>query len=166
MDEAAIALDPTLRKCWMKRGRQKRVPAAAGTPPVHHIFGGLNWRDGTISWQLAKRRNSAGFIHWLEHLMRHCYPTEQVILIMDNAGFHNSAATRAAISLYESRLLVIYLPPYAPNLNPIERYWRHLKEQVCAHKLYPSMDDLRDAIVKELTRQNDLSNCYRYQQES
>lgn len=156
-------MDPVLRKCWMKRGQQQRIPAAVGTPPVHHIFGGFNWRDDTISWQLAERRNSASFIHWLEHLMQDCFPTEQIVLIMDNAGFHNSAATRAAIALYEPRLMAIYLPPYAPHLNPIERYWRHLKDQVCAHKLYPNMDVLRDAIVKELRRQNDASNTYRFQ---
>ena len=163
MDEAAIALDPVLRKCWTKRGQQPLIPAAVGKPPAHHIFGGFNWSNGTISWTLAGRRNSDSFIHWLEHLMEDCDPTKQIVLIMDNASFHHSAAARAAIALYEPRLLAIYLPPYAPNLNPIERYWRHLKDQVCAHKLYPNMDALRDAIVKELKRQNDVSNIYRYQ---
>lgn len=163
MDEAAIALDPVLRKCWTRRGQQRQVPLPTLRPRSHHIFGGFNWRDGTIAWTLAKRRNSDSFIHWLEHLMEHCYPTQQVVLIMDNAGFHHSAAARAAIALYESRLLVIYLPPYAPNLNAIERYWRYMKDQVCAHKLYPSMDALRDAIVKELKRQNDPFNSYRYE---
>lgn len=163
MDEAAITLDPVLRKCWTKRGQQRHIPASIGKPPAHHIFGGFNWKDGTVSWLLAERRNSASFIHWLEHLMEGCYPHEPVVLIMDNAGFHNSAATQAAITRYETRLLVIYLPPYAPHLNPIERYWRHLKDHVCAHKLYPNMDALRDAIVKELERQNDVTHDYRYQ---
>lgn len=162
MDEAAIALDPTLRKCWTKRGQQRRIHAAVGKPPAHQIFGGFDWQDGTIAWTLSKRRNGDQFVHWLEHLMVNCYPTEQVVLILDNASFHHSSAARAAISLYESRLLVIFLPPYAPNLNPIERYWRHLKDKVCAHKLYASMDVLRDAIVKELQCQNDTSYQYRY----
>jgi len=163
MDEAAIALDPILRKCWTKRGQQRRIPAATAKPPAHHIFGGFNWRDGTISWSMAQRRNSDSFVHWLEHLMMDCYPTEQVVLIMDNASFHYSAAARAAIALYEPRLMVVFLPTYAPNLNAIERYWRYMKEQVCAHKLYADMDALRDAIVKELMRQNDVYNKHRYE---
>ena len=163
MDEAAIALDPTLRKCWTRRGQQRRIPAAVGKPPAHHIFGGFDWKDCTISWVLSKRRNGDNFAHWLEHLMVDTYPTEQVVLIMDNASFHHSATAKAAIALYEPRLSVIYLPAYAPNLNPIERYWRHLKDKVCAHRLYPNMDVLRDAIVRELEYQNDLSNVKRYQ---
>jgi transposase len=161
MDETAIALDPVLRNCWMKRGRQRRIPAGI-SPPVQYLFGGFNWRDGTLSYQLAERHKSSDFIHWLEHLMTDCYPDQKVVLLMDNASWHYSVASQAAIALYEPRLVAIFLPPYAPNLNLIERYWRHLKDRVCADKLYASMDVLRDAIVKELTRQNDLSNGDRF----
>lgn len=162
MDETAIALDPVLSKCWMKRGQQRRIPAGV-SPPVQYLFGGYNWRDGTVSYQLAERHKSADFIHWLEHLMEDCYPHQAVVILMDNASWHYSAASQAAIALYESRLMVIFLPPYAPHLNIIERYWRHLKDRACADKLYPSRDALREAIVQELTRQNDLSNRDRFQ---
>lgn len=155
MDEAAIVLDPVLRKCWMKRGQQRRIDMPPSAPPAEHLFGGYNWRDSTVSYCFAERRTSEGFIAWLEHLMLTRYPTQQVILVMDNAGCHKSRASYAAIALFEARLLVVFLPAYAPHLNPIERYWRHLKDQVCADKLYPNAEALRDALVKELARQND-----------
>lgn len=161
MDETAVILDPLLRKCWSKRGQQRRIPLPPSAPPAQHLFGGYNWRDGTISYHFAQQRNSEGFIAWLEGLLL-AYPTQQLIVVMDNASWHKSASARAALALFESRLLVVFLPPYAPHLNPIERYWRHLKDQVCADKLYPSMEALHDALVKELTLQNDLTYCSRF----
>jgi transposase len=78
-------------------------------------------------------------------------------------GTLDTAIAQAAIALYEPRLVAIFLPPYAPHLNLIERYWRHLKDQACADKLYPNRDALRNAIKKELMRQNDLTNGDRFQ---
>ncbi|MEM7119516.1 MAG: hypothetical protein AAF614_44300, partial [Chloroflexota bacterium] len=55
------------------------------------------------------------------------------------------------------------LPKYcSTELNPIERYWKHLKEQVCVDTLFPSIGDLIDSIVKELQRQADLSYPKRF----
>ncbi|MBK8783369.1 MAG: transposase [Anaerolineales bacterium] len=52
-----------------------------------------------------------------------CYPTGRIVLVMDNVSYHKSSAALAALSLFEHRLLVIWLPPYCPELNLIERYW-------------------------------------------
>lgn len=163
MDETAIALDPVLRKCWMKKGAQHTVPAPAKRHQSFTVMGGYNWREDTICWSLPDRSNSEGMVTWLEHLMLACYPTEFVVLVMDNASIHRSKMTQAAIALFEHRLLVVYLPPYASQLNPIERYWRHLKDQICANKLHPDLDTLCDEVVKEFKRQNDAEYENRFQ---
>ena len=158
MDETAIALDPVLRKCWMKKGQQLAISAPAKRHQTFTVVGGYNWRQNTICWSIPEQTNSESVVAWLEHLMIDCYPTQFVVVVMDNASVHRSKMTQAAISLFEPRLMVVYLPPYASQLNPIERYWRHLKDQVCANKLHPDLDALRDEVVKELERQND-STC-------
>lgn len=163
MDETTVALDPVLRKCWMKKGEQQRVPLPAKRWQSQTILGGYNWRQDSLSWSLPDQNNSEGVVAWLEQLLRRDFPTQFLVLVMDNASIHRSQMTRAAIALFEPRLLVVYLPPYAPYLNPIERYWRHLKDQVCANKLHASLSNLRDEIVKELNRQNDSENEFRFQ---
>lgn len=58
---------------------------------------------------------------FLEHVLRHV--DGEVIVVVDRAMIHRSKAMQAFVHLHE-RLSLIYLPPYAPELNPIELiYW-------------------------------------------
>ena len=157
MDETILTLLPPLRKCWMKRGEQKQIP----TPSVQkraYLFGAYDWHSDTISWLVSPQQNSHTFLEFLLHLMLTCYPTERVILVLDNAPHHRSAFSQAALSLFEDRLLVFWLPRYCSTLNPIERFWKHLKEHVCINKLFATLDDLTDSIVNALRLQNSLKS--------
>lgn len=63
-------------------------------------------------------------------------------LIMDNASFHKSSITHRLIEDAGCKLL--YLPPYSPDLNPIEKVWSNLKRQI--RELLPNFKTLYDAI--------------------
>jgi len=163
MDETTLTLDPPLRACWMKIGQQKRIPATRpGEKQKQHVFGGYNWLKDTITWTIAKTKNSATFIDFLEELLVKNYPTGRIVLVMDNASYHKSASALAALSLFEHRVMVIWLPPYCSDLNPIERFWRHLKDLACANKL----QDNSEAVVKSaelvLTKQNLATSDLRF----
>ena len=85
----------------MKIGQQKRIPATQpGEKQKRHIFGGYNWLKDTMTWTVAKTKNSATFIDFLEELLVKNYPTGRVILVMDNASYHKSASSLAALSLW------------------------------------------------------------------
>jgi transposase len=75
---------------------------------------------------------------------------------MDNASYHHSKAVRAALSLYEDRLLVIWLPKYSPFLNPIERFWLHFKQLAGANRLHRSLKDLQHSVDDVMQQQNTL----------
>ncbi len=145
----------------MKQGQQKCIPTP-GTQQRMHLFGAYRWEDDTLVWKAAHRKNSQAFIEFLEHLLVECYPTGHFILVLDNASVHKSAASLAALSLFEHRVTVFWLPAYCSELNPIERFWRYLKEQVCINKLYPDMADLVQAVIEQLQRQNDTQRSDRF----
>ena len=139
----------------MKKGQQKRIPATRpGAKQKRHIFGGYNWLEDTITWTTAKIKNSASFICFLEELLVNRYPTKRVILVMDNAAYHKSASALAALSLFEHRVPVIWLPPYCSELNPIEPFWRYLKDHACANKLQDNIEEVVKATVKLMIAQN------------
>ena len=163
MDETTLSLEPPLRACWMKRGEQKRIPALqVGTKQHQHLFGAYNWRSDRISWTTARTKNSAGFIAFLEHLLVDIYPRGRVVLVMDNAAYHKSASALAALSLFEHRVMVLWLPPYCSDLNPIERFWRHLKDLACANKLQDSIQDVVQATDNILQEQNKAKSTLRF----
>lgn len=138
----------------MRRGQQKRLPAASGPQRFQHVIGALDWHTEQVSYTLAPEKNSQTFIEFLEHLMTSCYPSGGVVLVMDNAPYHRSQAVKAALSLYEHRLMVFWLPPYCPTLNPIERFWRHMKDVATANKLFASVEDLILNLKRVLAAQN------------
>ena len=163
MDETTVTLDPPLRACWMKIGQQKRIPATRpGEKQKRHIFGGYNWLDDTITWTTAQTKNSATFISFIEELLVKQHPTGRVVLVLDNASYHKSASALAALSLFEHRVMFIWLPPYCSDLNPIERFWRFLKDQACADKLEDNIDEVVKSAEKTMIAQNNPATDLRY----
>lgn len=66
-----------------------------------------------------------------------------VILVMDNAGWHHELNVPDNIE-------IVYLPPYSPELNPIERLWRYIKEETLKNKVYNTLADLEKAVAQFL----------------
>ena len=158
-----MSLDPPLRACWMKQGEQKGIPATKpGTKQKFHIFGGYDWETDEVTWTMTETKNSETFIIFLEELLLRRYPDRPVILVMDNASYHKSAAVLAFLSLFEHRVRVLWLPPYCSHLNSIERYWRHLKDIVATNRLAESLEVLRSLTEKTLVRQNQPHSEYRF----
>jgi len=155
VDETTLTLDPPLRACWMKVGQQRRIPATQpGFKQKRHVFAGYNWIKDKITWSIAETKNSSQFIYFLERLLVTEYPTGRVVLVMDNASYHKSAPALAVLSLFEHRVMVIWLPPYCSDLNPIERFWRHLKDLACANKLQDTIENVVNGAEKVLMEQN------------
>ncbi len=145
----------------MKQGTQKRI-STPGQQRSHHLFAAYDFANDTVTWLPAERKNSEHFIAFLEHLLVKTYPTGPVVLVLDNAPYHKSAAALAALSLFEHRVWVFWLPPYCSTLNLIERFWRFLKDCVCVNKLFPTMPELLASVQAYLLAQNDLTNPHRF----
>jgi putative transposase len=138
----------------MRRGQQKRIRAFTVSQRSYHLIGGYNFRTDQVFSQAVECKNSQTFIQFLEYLLVECCPTKKIVLVMDNASYHRSKTVRAALSLFEPRVRVFWLPKYCPQLNLIERFWRHLKDLACANKLDLSIDSLADRIRIILENQN------------
>ncbi|MGD2027204.1 MAG: IS630 family transposase [Anaerolineales bacterium] len=154
MDETTVSLRFPLRACWMKRGQQKRVPAFTSPDRRLHLIGALNFRTQEVCTQAVERKNSQTFIEFLEYLLVEKYPHQKIILVLDNASYHRSQASLAALSLFEPRIQVFWLPKYCPNLNQIERFWRHLKDLVCANRLDIALESIIRRVEQIMRYQN------------
>jgi len=89
--------------------------------------------------------NSELFNHYLEHCL--LPELEQgTVVIMDNASFHKSELTEQLIKDKGCRLL--FLPPYSPELNPIEKIWAVLKSQIRRFRSqFDSLEETRHVTV-------------------
>jgi len=161
VDETTLRLLCVLVKCWMKRGKQKRI-FTPGSAKWHHLFGAYNWRTGQVFTMTAAKKNTVSFCRFIEHLMLSVADDKPIVLVLDNASYHHSYASEAILAYFEDRSRVFWLPPYCSDLNPIERFWRHLKEAACANRLFKTIADMIDSVDKVLAIQNDLTHSDRF----
>ena len=139
----------------MKRGQQKALPVTGNRRDYLHWMGAYNWLHDTIEARCFPRKTSPNFIGFLEDLLLLRVPHRPVVLVLDNASYHHAADVQACLSLFQERVMVVWLPPYSPDLNPIERFWLFLKNEVCANCLYPSLPLLQAAVEQLFVSQND-----------
>ena len=138
----------------MQRGQQKRIRAFSVSKRSYHLMGAYDWRTDQVFSQAVDRKDSQTFIQFLEYLLVECFPTRKIVLVMDNASYHRSKTVQAALSLFEPRVHVFWLPKYCPTLNLIERFWRHLKDLACANKLDLTLENLADRVDTIMGYQN------------
>jgi transposase len=70
-------------------------------------------------------------------------PDVHVIMIWDRAGFHTADNVRVPESVS-----IINLPPYSPQLNPIEKLWQYLRKHYWSNRVYADYDALRSAAIE------------------
>ncbi len=145
----------------MKRGCQKRIPTP-GVQQWRHIFGAYNWATDEVITLITEKRNSDAFIDFLDHLVAQHDGQRPLVIVLDNGSIHRSYATQAAFAILEDELLPVFLPKYCSQLNPIERFWKHLKAVACANKLFPDMEELVASVEQALIEQNDLQSDSRF----
>jgi transposase len=142
-DETTFRRLPPLRGMWMRRGEQARVevPESNGKFALYGVLDPLTGQTFTAPYPKAKSCYTEAF---LDRLMEEVQG--KVLLIWDQASWHTSQAVEKLIEGYE-RLEVLLLPKRAPEENPIEDLWRHLKRIVAAN-LERSLEALKAAIKR------------------
>jgi len=70
------------------------------------------------------------------------YENEEIVIIMDQAGWHKSKDL-----IVPDNIDIIYLPPYSPELNPIERLWKYLKTNYIHNHVFASLKHMMDNMV-------------------
>lgn len=145
-DEVTLYRQPSQASLWFWRGRlQPKVRYSCRSNTRMRVLGLLDAVTGRVfAWDYAKITAARLGKHWLEAAA--AYPeAKRIYLVMDNwpVHFHPSALAPLA---RDERITILPLPTYAPWLNPIEKLWRLVHQEV-SHA-HPWCDDFL---------------CYRYQ---
>ena len=131
---------------WIRKGQDKAIETT-GSRSRLNLIGALELTN--IASALVNEYewvNSESIVQFFGQL-RDKYPqTQKLHLILDGAGYHRAAIVKsAAISL---NIELHYLPPYSPNLNPIERLWKVMNEHARNSVYFKNKRDFRSALEK------------------
>jgi transposase len=120
------------------------VPAA-GEDRKFVVYGAVEYASGRIVHQLSDEKGEMAFMTFLEQLAGTFPAEEPLVVVLDNASYHKSYTLRAWWQQHADRLQPLWLPAYSPQLNLIERLWRHLKDKLACHRWWNDVDRLKQA---------------------
>jgi hypothetical protein len=129
MDEARVGQKGGLTHVWYQKGVRPRGVRQQGFASAH-LFGAVCPERGAGVALVLPEVSTAAMEVFLTELARVVSAGTHVALVLDGAGWHVSKQLVVPASL-----TLIPLPPYSPELNPVERVWEHLRDRWLSHRL-------------------------------
>jgi transposase len=127
-DETKLCLCPDRGADYHPVGHQTRV-ASPGRSVARWLFGSIDVATGEGLYQVYRHATSAEFLRHLDDLLQ-LFPAQQLLLVLDQASYHDSDAVRDFLAHVGGRLELIPLPTHSPHLNAVERLWGYLRDHV------------------------------------
>jgi transposase len=149
-DEADLNLNPEVGCMWMAKGRQAQLPTP-GDNEKCYLAGSLHWRTGTLFETVGPKRDGVLFARHLDELRLRLRRYKKVHVICDNAKFHKHGAVVPFLKEHGDRVVLHFLPRYAPECNPIERVWWRLREAITRNHRCQSLGELVDLAISWLS---------------
>lgn len=138
-DEMTVQLTPTLTRMWYPRNTQPEPTMWTGTRLKTHVFGCVNAKTGRFHSIQTDRINSHYFLQLLRKI-KSIYKGKRIIIILDNAKWHK--AKKVWKYLDSKSISFLFLPPYSPDMNPVEMIWKMLRKDVTHNYFHETLDKL------------------------
>jgi len=147
LDEAGVRSDQVLGRTWGLRGQTPEV-ATSGRRQSVNAISAVNAR-GEFWYEIyTERLNAVRFVELLKHFMRG--RRNPVFLVLDGHPAHIAKVVAAYVQRLVGRLELHFLPGYAPELNPDEFVWNHLKRQGVSKTPLRRDESLRSRVQSDL----------------
>ena len=154
-DEGRFGLKPTLGRFWAKRG-EKVIAKVEPRYRNFYLYSSVSPHTGEMYSLILPWVNTEIMSLYLKKFSD-AYADKKILLIMDQAGWHKSKHLEIP-----DNITIIFLPPYSPELNPVERLWQWLRRHACRNKYFEKEEALIMALckaIKSLTKSRLKSIC-------
>src|SRR4029079_6045457 len=128
---------------WIKKGVRKELPANTGRARLN-LSGAIDIIDQRLIVHEDHTLNAASTIRFFNKI-EEAYPDKwRIHVFCDNAPYYRNTTVQEYLK--NSKIELHFLPPYSPNLNPIERLWKWMKERVVYNTYYEHFENFKDAV--------------------
>ena len=141
-------INTKLSSGWIRTGKNKPIKTGASRTRVN-LLGAIDLNDLSLTSRIYKTINSDAVSAFMQ-VLKGTYPDKKIHLILDRGPYNRSKETLKAAK--QLNIDIHFLPPYSPNLNPIERCWKVMNEEVRNNVFFRSASEFKSAI-------NDFFEC-------
>jgi len=129
---------------WIKKGKFKELKSNTGRKRLN-INGAINIEKMSPVVDYSDSINAQSTISLLRKIELRHPDAEVIYTICDNARYYRSRKVKEYLE--ESKIKLVFLPPYSPNLNLIERLWKYFRKIVLYNKYYETFEEFKRACI-------------------
>ena len=163
-DEAGFGRINKPKSCWCPKAVRPVVPC-------HHIreyryaFGSVEPLTGDSFFLVMPQCNTTTMNAYLTELSK-AYADDLIVLVCDGAGWHKSKAL-----IVPENILILHIPPYTPEMNPIEQIWKELRKRGFRNEIFATLEKVVDRLcdtivslskhtVRSITARDWILQCF------
>ncbi len=138
-DEAGFGRISKIGKAWAPKGERPQVHSHY-MREYRYCYGAVDARTGESFFMIAGGCNT----DWMNEFLRQlslAYPNDYILLVMDNAIWHKSKTLEKP-----SHIGFEFIPPYTPEMNPIEQVWAEIRKRGFKNKAFKSLNEVIDKL--------------------
>jgi len=155
-DEARLGQQGTLTRVWARTGSRPTVIKQTEYQWLH-IWAAVEAGSGESWTLLTPDLNTPRMNTLLAGISATLEENDLAVLVLDNAGWHRSKALAVP-----ANIVLLFLPPYSPELQPAERLWAWMRSHHLSNRVYADYDDMfkvADAALQTLDQSRLKTLC-------
>lgn len=138
-DEARVGQQGTLTYVWAEKGTRPAAPRDVRYEWVY-LFGAVCAERGVGAALVLPYINLDAMNLHLVEISRHIAPGAHAVVVLDGAGWHQTGSRLRV----PDNISLLHLPPYSPELNPVENVWQYLRQNQLSNRGFASYDTIVD----------------------
>ena len=131
---------------WVPPEDKDPVVLHAPTRQSVACFGAVSLASGKFVRTCSPKFNAATFETFLKALLRRRPRRRKMVVVPDNARYHHAKLLKPLLSERQEQIELLFLPPYSPQLAPIERVWKLARRLATHNQYFDSLDELMTAV--------------------
>ena len=138
-DEAGFGRISKMSSCWAPQGIRPSIPSHY-MREYRYCYGAVDAQTGDSFFLIAGGCNT----EWTNEFLRQvsqAYPDDYMLLVMDNAIWHKSSTLEIP-----SNIDLAFIPPYTPEMNPIEQVWKEIRKRGFKNKDFQTLEAVIDKL--------------------
>ncbi|WP_347566609.1 IS630 family transposase [Neochlamydia sp. AcF84] len=140
-DEARLGQQSTSTKVWAKKGTRPKAPRQTEYKNLY-VATAVCPRSGQAEGMILPFLNSQGVEILLKQVGQSLPASSHALLILDRASYHTSKTLKVPSNIH-----LLFLPPYSPELNPVENLWHYLRSHFWSNRIYRGYKELEKVAI-------------------
>ena len=142
-DEAGFGRINKPKYCWCAKGQRPNVPCRH-IWEYRYVYGAIEALTGEKHFLIMPNCDS-GCMNLFLRTLAEAYPNETILLCCDGAAWHKSAKL-----IIPSNIRLFFIPPYTPEMNPIEQIWKEIRLRGFRNQIFPSLSKVIDRLCETI----------------